>query len=33
MLGKIISVFGDKVTIKLETNIYEIDNLMGKNVI
>lgn len=33
MLGKIISVTGDIVKIKLETNIYELDNLMGKNVI
>jgi len=33
MLGKIINVLGDIVTIKLEANIYEIDNLMGKNVI
>ena len=33
MLGKIISVIGDRVKIKLEANIYELDNLMGKNVI
>lgn len=33
MLGKIISVIGDKVRIKLETNIYDLDNIMGKNVI
>lgn len=33
MLGKIISVIGDTVRIKLETNIYDLDNLMGKNVI
>ncbi len=33
MLGKIISVIGDKVRIKLGVNIYELDNLMGKNVI
>ena len=33
MLGKIISVIGDKVRIKLGINIYELDNLMGKNVI
>ena len=33
MLGKIISVMGDMVRIKLDANIYELDNLMGKNVI
>ncbi len=33
MLGKIISIIGDVVRIKLERNIYELDNLMGKNVI
>lgn len=33
MLGKIISVLGDEVKVKLEANIYEIDNLMGKNVV
>ena len=33
MLGKIISVMGDVVRIKLEVNIYDLDNLMGKNVI
>ena len=33
MLGKIISVIGDSVRIQLTTNLYEIDNLMGKNVI
>ena len=33
MLGKIISVHGDIVKIKLEANIYELDNLMGKNVV
>jgi len=33
MLGKIISVLGDNVKIKLEANIYELDNLIGKNVI
>ena len=33
MLGKIIAVIGDKVKVKLEANIYELDNLMGKNVI
>lgn len=33
MLGKIISVIGDCVRIQLSTNLYELDNLMGKNVI
>ena len=33
MLGKIISVIGDSVRIQLTTNLYEIDNIMGKNVI
>ena len=33
MLGKIISVIGDSVRIQLTTNLYELDNLMGKNVI
>lgn len=33
MLGKIISVIGDSVKVKLETNIYNLDNIMGKNVI
>lgn len=33
MLGKIISILGDKVRIKLEVNLYELDNIMGKNVI
>ena len=33
MLGKIIAVIGDKVKVKLEANIYELDNLMGKNVV
>jgi len=33
MLGKIISVIGDSVRIKLETNLYDLDNIMGKNVI
>lgn len=33
MLGKIISVIGDSVRIQLSTNLYELDNLMGKNVI
>ena len=33
MLGKIISVIGDSVRIQLTTNLYDLDNLMGKNVI
>ena len=33
MLGKIISVIGDVVRVKLEINLYDLDNLMGKNVI
>ena len=33
MLGKIISILGDRVRIQLSTNLYELDNLMGKNVI
>ena len=33
MLGKIISLNGDEVRIKLDVNIYSLDNLMGKNVI
>ena len=33
MLGKIIRVIGDSVRIQLTTNLYELDNLMGKNVI
>ena len=33
MLGTIIGAYGDKIKVKLETNIYELDNLMGKNVI
>ena len=33
MLGKIIKVIGDSVRIQLTTNLYDLDNLMGKNVI
>lgn len=33
MLGKIIQVLGDTVRIQLETNLYDLDNVMGKNVI
>ncbi len=33
MLGKIIRILGDVVRIQLETNIYDLDNLIGKNVV
>lgn len=33
MLGKIISINGDRARIKLDVNIYSMDNIMGKNVI
>ena len=33
MIGKIISIMGNEVKIKLETNVYNLDNIMGKNVI
>ncbi len=33
MLGKIVSVIDDIVKVQLETNIYTLDNIMGKNVI
>ena len=33
MLGKIISITGDYVRIKLDINIYDMENLIGKNVI
>ena len=33
MLGKIIEVFEDTVKVELQTNIYDIDNIIGKNVI
>lgn len=33
MLGKIISISGDNVRIKLEINLYETENLIGKNTI
>ena len=33
MLGKIIETFEDSVKIELQTNIYDLDNIMGKNVI
>ena len=33
MLGKIIEAFGDSIRIELQANIYDLDNLMGKNVI
>ena len=33
MLGKIIETFGDSVKIELQTNIYDLDNIMCKNVV
>ena len=33
MLGKIIEIVGDVVKVKLEANIYDLDNIIGKNVI
>ena len=33
MLGKIVRIIGDVVRIQLVVNLYELDNLMGKNVI
>ena len=33
MLGKIISIMGDIVRIQLETNVYNMESIMGKNVI
>ena len=33
MLGKIISITGDKVRIKLDANIYNMDSIIEKNVI
>lgn len=33
MLGKITQIIGDVVRIKLDVNIYDLDNLMGKNVV
>ena len=33
MLGKIVSILGDEVCVKLDANIYELDNLIGKNVV
>lgn len=33
MLGKIISVTGDNVRIKLDVNIYDMESLIGKNVV
>lgn len=33
MLGKIIRILGDNVRIQLSANLYQLDNLMGKNVI
>ena len=33
MLGKIISIMGDMVRVKLETNVYNLDSIIGKNVV
>ena len=33
MLGKIIEIIGDTIKVKLDVNIYELENLIGKNVI
>lgn len=33
MLGKIVSIIGDRVRIKLEVNVYSMESIMGKNVI
>lgn len=33
MLGKIVSIIGDRVRIKLEVNVYNMESIMGKNVI
>ena len=33
MLGRIIGTIGDTVRVQLQTNIYDLDNIMGKNVI
>ena len=33
MLGKIIAVVGDNVRVSLQANLYDLDNIMGKNVI
>ncbi len=33
MLGKIVSIIGDRVRIKLEVNVYNMETIMGKNVI
>ncbi len=33
MLGKIVSVLGNVVKIKLDTNVYSLDGIIGKNVI
>lgn len=33
MLGKIIKVIGESVRVQLTANLYEIDNIVGKNVI
>ena len=33
MLGKIVSVVSDSVRVQLQANIYDLDNIIGKNVI
>ena len=33
MLGKIVSIIGDRVRIKLEVNVYNMESIMEKNVI
>ena len=33
MLGKILSIIGDTIRVSLSVNVYELDNLIGKNVI
>ena len=33
MLGKIVSVMEDHIQVQLETNMYDLDNIIGKNVI
>ena len=33
MLGKVVEVIGDTLKVKLDVNVYELDNLVGKNVI
>ena len=33
MLGRIIQTFEESVRVELQTNLYDLDNIMGKNVI